>query len=83
MPQERYNTQWVRDNGYGLVLPSFRVIQPAVQALIAQLPDFRRRIGAMRNRAVFEIPDILADILRANERPMPDGPDPVSAIRAA
>ncbi|OIQ91239.1 processive diacylglycerol beta-glucosyltransferase [mine drainage metagenome] len=69
MPQERYNTQWVRDNGYGLVLPSFRVVQPAVQALIAQLPDFQRRIGAMRNRAVFEIPAILADILRANEKP--------------
>lgn len=81
MPQERYNTQWVRDNGYGLVLPSFRAIQPAVHALIAQLPDFQRRVGAMRNRAVFEIPGVLADILRASERPTVQGPDPICAFR--
>ncbi len=63
MPQERYNTQWVRDNGYGLVLPSFRGIEPAARALCAQLPQYRARVAAQRNRAVFEAPRILQRIL--------------------
>lgn len=63
MPQERYNTDWVRDNGYGLVLKSFRTIDVDLPALLADLPAFRARVGACHNRAVFEIPAILARIL--------------------
>jgi UDP-N-acetylglucosamine:LPS N-acetylglucosamine transferase len=29
MPQERYNTHWVDENGVGLVLESFRIVRPA------------------------------------------------------
>jgi 1,2-diacylglycerol 3-beta-galactosyltransferase len=65
MPQERYNTQWVRENHYGLVLPSFGSIAPAVQDLTARLGEFRSRLQGVNNQAVFEIPRILERILDA------------------
>jgi UDP-N-acetylglucosamine:LPS N-acetylglucosamine transferase len=65
MPQERYNTQWVRENNVGLVLPSFRLIRDAVTQLSARLPEFREAIGRIQNRAIFEVPQILAGILEA------------------
>jgi UDP-N-acetylglucosamine:LPS N-acetylglucosamine transferase len=72
MPQERYNTQWVRDLGLGLVLPSFRQIAPAVQRLGAELPAYQSRVAALANRAVFEVPRILQRILQdANAAPQP------------
>jgi len=63
MPQERYNTDWVRDHGLGLVLSSFRKIAPAVHELATRLDEFSARVRQVRNRAVFEIPEILARIL--------------------
>lgn len=68
MPQERYNTDWVRDNGFGLVLPSFRGIGAALPAFLADLPACRARVAAHHNRAVFEVPVILDAILREAER---------------
>jgi UDP-N-acetylglucosamine:LPS N-acetylglucosamine transferase len=65
MPQERYNTDWVRDNGYGLVLPSFRAIAAELPTFLAELPAFRARVAAHPNRAVFEVPQILEGILRS------------------
>lgn len=67
MPQERYNTDWVRDNGYGLVLPSFRAIAAQLPAFLSNLAAYRARVAARPNRAVFEVPRILEDILRAAE----------------
>ena len=63
MPQERYNTQWVRDNGFGVVHDSFRDIRAAVVDLVGRLPAYRRNLRAYRYRAVFEVPEILAKIL--------------------
>ena len=63
MPQERYNTQWVRDNGFGVVHGSFRDIRTAVVELVAGLPEYRRNLRCYSNRAVFEVPEILAKIL--------------------
>ena len=60
MPQERYNVQWVRANGLGLAVPSVRALQPAVAQLLAELPQFQARVQAQRNRAVFEVLDLLA-----------------------
>jgi UDP-N-acetylglucosamine:LPS N-acetylglucosamine transferase len=65
MPQERYNTQWVRENSVGLVIPSFRAIGSAVQQLSGQLDEFRAAIRQIHNRAVFEVPEILSGILNA------------------
>jgi UDP-N-acetylglucosamine:LPS N-acetylglucosamine transferase len=66
MPQERYNTQWVEENGVGLVLESFRSVRPAVRELAARLGEFRARIAGIQNRAIFEIPQILEQILESN-----------------
>ncbi|MDE2147525.1 MAG: galactosyldiacylglycerol synthase [Burkholderiales bacterium] len=63
LPQERYNTEWVREQGLGLVLRSFREVGPAVQGLVQRLPEFAARVAAVENRALFEVPEVLARIL--------------------
>jgi UDP-N-acetylglucosamine:LPS N-acetylglucosamine transferase len=65
MPQERYNTEFVREQGLGLVLKSFGAIAPAVTEMVRRLPEFRQRLRGHDNRAVFEVPAILAGILEA------------------
>lgn len=69
MPQERYNTQWVLENRIGIVNSSFRTVRSAVAEMTRRLDEFRANIGHIDNRAVFEIPDILANILAATEQP--------------
>lgn len=66
LPQERYNAEWVREQGLGIVLPNFRRIADAVDELLepAAYARFRAAAGRQQNRAVFEIPDILEKILR-------------------
>lgn len=63
LPQERYNAQWVEERGVGLVLRNFRGIAAAVDRLTAGLAEYRARVSAIENRAVFEIPDLLAKLL--------------------
>jgi 1,2-diacylglycerol 3-beta-galactosyltransferase len=66
LPQERYNADWVREQGLGLVLPNFRGIARAVDELLQpdRFAEFRSAAGRQNNRAVFEIPDMLERILR-------------------
>jgi 1,2-diacylglycerol 3-beta-galactosyltransferase len=66
LPQERYNAEWVLEKGVGIVLPNFRRIAAAVEELLEPAAYGRFRAAAERqhNRAVFEIPDILEQILR-------------------
>lgn len=66
MPQERWNTEWVREHGLGLVLRRFAEVDSAVPRLLAELPAFRERVAARPNRAVFEVPEILERILAAS-----------------
>lgn len=63
MPQERYNTQWVRERGVGLVIPSLAALPAAADAMMARLGEFRAATARDDNRAVFEIPDVLAERL--------------------
>jgi UDP-N-acetylglucosamine:LPS N-acetylglucosamine transferase len=63
MPQERFNTRWVVDQGVGRVVRSVAALPAAVDSVLAELPALRRRVRAIDNRAVFEIPEILADLL--------------------
>ena len=71
MPQERYNTRWVREQGVGLVLPSMRAIRVGVAEMVLRLPEFRERVNRIDNRAVFEVPQILADLLQASATVLP------------
>jgi 1,2-diacylglycerol 3-beta-galactosyltransferase len=61
LPQERYNAEWVTENGYGIVVPSFKQIAPAVQRLLgrATFNEFRRKANEYSNRALLEVPAIL------------------------
>lgn len=63
MPQERYNAVWVRESGVGLVLPSMRPIAAAVAEMLARLPEFQAQVRTRHNRAIFEVPEILAALM--------------------
>ena len=67
LPQERYNAQWVREKGVGIVVRSHRQVAGAVAELLkpGELAQFRARTAAMENRAIFEIPLIFEKILNA------------------
>lgn len=60
MPQERYNAQWVRDLGLGVVVDSVRAIPDGVTALLQNLAAYACRVTGMRNVAVFEVAALLA-----------------------
>jgi hypothetical protein len=68
LPQERYNSEWLRENKLGLVVSSFSRIDQAVAEMLSQnrLTAFRESAAALHNRAVFEIPGILDTMLTAN-----------------
>jgi len=68
MPQERYNTEWVLENGAGIVLESFRFVDEGVRSIIARLDEFKANLARIENRAVFEIPEILERILESRAR---------------
>jgi UDP-N-acetylglucosamine:LPS N-acetylglucosamine transferase len=61
LPQERYNAEWLTENGFGIVVSSFREIAPTVQRLLESttFDQLRRNASAYSNRALFEVPDIL------------------------
>ena len=65
LPQERYNAEWVKEKGVGIVLKSFDDITDGVKRMLDSrtLGVFRRNVAAQENRAVFEIPEILAMLL--------------------
>jgi 1,2-diacylglycerol 3-beta-galactosyltransferase len=66
LAQERYNTEWVKEHGVGMVVRNFRQIDKSVRELLAPENYHRARLAteAMRNRAIFEIPEMLESLLR-------------------
>lgn len=67
LPQERYNTEWIRERKLGIVVTDFSHIAKAVRELLAgnRLEELRRNARRMRNRAAYEIPAMLEDIMAA------------------
>ena len=65
LPQERYNAAWVVEKQVGLTVRSFRHINQTVEALLDPLnfARYRSNAAAVNNRAVFEIPGMLQEIL--------------------
>ena len=72
MVQERYNTEWIIGNRVGVVLHSFAEIATAIVPMLdaERLAQFRERAGALNNRAIFEIPEILDTIIERHLRPI-------------
>jgi UDP-N-acetylglucosamine:LPS N-acetylglucosamine transferase len=66
LPQERFNTDWVREMQVGVVLKSFREIDRGLEELLdpANFARFRANAAAIKNRAIFEIPEILDSLLQ-------------------
>jgi 1,2-diacylglycerol 3-beta-galactosyltransferase len=67
LPQERYNPEWIRENGVGEVVRNFRNIDAVVGEFLApeRFERYRANAARIENRAVFEIPEILAGLLGA------------------
>ncbi len=65
LPQERFNAEWVVEHKIGLVVPWFQDIARGAEQMLAPgaLPRYRAAAKAMKNRAVFEIPEMLQQIL--------------------
>jgi 1,2-diacylglycerol 3-beta-galactosyltransferase len=83
LPQERYNTEWVKEKGVGGVVRKFRNdVVGAVKSFLepGQLEGMKKNVRALHNRAVFEIPEFLACLLAEGE---PDRPEISSSITAA
>jgi hypothetical protein len=77
LPQERFNAEWVTEKRVGIVLKSFRDVVEGVRQMLepAALAEFRKNVAAQENRAIFEIPEIIAKLLGESQResdlPMP------------
>ena len=85
LPQERYNAEWVKEKNVGIVLKSFRNVVDGVKHMLepATLEQFRKSVAAQDNRAIFEIPEILAKLLEAahpTSRPAPTFPVALDAF---
>jgi UDP-N-acetylglucosamine:LPS N-acetylglucosamine transferase len=68
MPQERYNTDWVLENQVGVVLESYKTIRAGVAQVTGDIVKFRANVRRIENRAVYEIPQILEDVLATPAR---------------
>jgi 1,2-diacylglycerol 3-beta-galactosyltransferase len=79
LPQERYNAQWVTERKLGIVLKSFRKVNDAVEQLLEPsiFDELRSNAGAYHNRALFEIPEFLDEILQRHSSRPHDGGSPV------
>lgn len=68
LPQERFNAEWIRDQGVGIVLNNFRNVDRAVCDLLQRkrLNGMRRAIACIDNQALYEVPRVLAEILETH-----------------
>lgn len=64
MPQERYNVAWLLEKRVGLAVKDFSEIADAVRGLLQSgvLEEYRQRVAVLKNRAVYEIPDLLREV---------------------
>jgi hypothetical protein len=68
LPQERYNADWIVENHLGLVVRGPHQVSAAVKEMLERgnLARFRAQAAAIRNRAVYEIPSILCQIVNGS-----------------
>ena len=69
LPQERFNAVWVKEQGVGISLRNFSSgIVDATRRMLdpAQRAAFRANVAKLKNKAIFEIPEILNTILETH-----------------
>jgi len=61
LPQERYNAEWLKEKGFGIVVTHFGEIARAVDDLLqpSTFAELRSNASTYSNRALFEVPKIL------------------------
>jgi 1,2-diacylglycerol 3-beta-galactosyltransferase len=66
LPQERFNAAWIQEREVGMVVRDFRCIADVVRNLLdpSTFDRYRANVVALHNRAVFEVPEILDQILQ-------------------
>ena len=69
LAQERYNVEWIEQQGVGLRVTRMKELPQAVTSLLKPVAyrAIAQRIQALSNRAVFEVPDVLENILTQAE----------------
>ena len=84
LPQERYNAEWVLEKRVGIVLKSFTEVAEGVRQVLepTTIAEFRKNVAAQNNRAIFEIPEILAKLLGEPSSSAAPEKTPVPATRA-
>lgn len=65
LAHERYNCEWLEEEGFGIIVNGYSPLQDAVKELLRpeRYAECRARLSAVRNRAVYEIPRMLERIL--------------------
>jgi 1,2-diacylglycerol 3-beta-galactosyltransferase len=65
LAQERYNVEWIKEQGVGMPLSSIKDLPQTISSLLRPESYYtmRQRIQALSNRAVFEVPEVLEKIL--------------------
>jgi hypothetical protein len=78
LPQERFNADWVVDNGVGIRLGSMNQIAEGCKEILApgRLDKMKAAARAMHNQAVFEVPAILDKILACAPPASASSPSP-------
>jgi 1,2-diacylglycerol 3-beta-galactosyltransferase len=65
LPQERWNTEWVREKRVGVVHRSLRTVRAAVTETLARLPELQVNVSRIDNQALLEVPELLSRLLPA------------------
>jgi UDP-N-acetylglucosamine:LPS N-acetylglucosamine transferase len=79
LPQERYNAEWIEERQFGIVLRSFAQVNTGISQLLSRYDTMKRAVTTYENRAVFEIPEILQQVLaQAQNSPIAFSDKPAS-----
>ncbi|HUE21008.1 MAG TPA: glycosyltransferase [Bryobacteraceae bacterium] len=70
LAHERYNADWIVEQQVGMVVSNFSHIGEAVAELLSppRYERYRANAAALKNAAVYEIPDLLAKVLEGHGR---------------
>ena len=78
LAHERYNADWIVEQQVGMVVNNFSHLSDALSELLTpvRFESYRHNAAALKNSAVYEIPDLLAEILGQAHRVPQSFPGP-------